>query len=229
MGRQWPCASAARTGEPPDREQFLGPRGVGRTLGTGQGTAKLTPVWLVASNFLCVDGRVGRRGLRSEHVLYLRLTVAGSRGILIRMQPSQHPDRRFAPHKTGDATPLGQLESAVMSLVWSHGGAISVGDIHAALPEQQRVAYTTVKTTMERLAEKGILSQARAGKAYLYRAAISQEDLERRTVPKALDRRVAQFPDAIASFFVRPEPGVSGEQLALLEEAIRRRRESADG
>ena len=145
------------------------------------------------------------------------------------MQPSQRPDRHFAPRKTGDARPLGQLESAVMTIVWSHAGEISVGDVHTALPEAQRVAYTTVKTTMERLAQKGILSQTRAGKAYLYRAAISREDLERRIVSKALDRLVEQFPDAIASFFVRPDPDVSGDQMALLEEAIQRRREETNG
>ena len=141
------------------------------------------------------------------------------------MQSSERPGRRFAPRRTGDATPLGQLESAVMTVVWSRGGDTSVGDVHAALPEEQRVAYTTVKTTLERLAEKGILTQTRAAKAYLYRAAISQEDLERRIVTKALDRLVEQFPSAIASFFVRPDPEVSADQLTLLEEAIQRRHE----
>ena len=113
-----------------------------------------------------------------------------------------------------------------MAVVWSRAGdTASVGDVHSALPEGQRVAYTTVKTTLERLAQKGILTQTRAGKAYLYRAALSQEDLERRIVTRALDRLVEQFPTAIASFFVRPEPEVSANQLALLEEAIRRRRQ----
>ena len=134
--------------------------------------------------------------------------------------------RHFTPRKTGDATPLGDLESAVMRVVWSGaGGDVSVGEVHAALPAEMQGAYTTIKTTMERLADKGILSRARSGKAYRYRAAVTQEALERHIVASALDRLVAEFPGAIASFFVRPDPGVAGDRLALLEEAIQRRRQ----
>ena len=138
------------------------------------------------------------------------------------------PARRFAPRKTGDASPLGELESAVMQVVWSYDDNVSVADVLAALPEGMRVAYTTVKATMERLAEKGILSQTREGKAYLYCAAVSQEELERRIVSQALDHLVEQFPQAVASFFVHPNPGVTEEQLTLLEEAVRRRRGNQD-
>jgi predicted transcriptional regulator len=112
-----------------------------------------------------------------------------------------------------------------MGVVWTHPGEVSVGDVHAALPGGTQGAYTTIKTTMERLADKGILTRARPGKAYLYRAAVSQEELERRIVSSALDRLVEQFPAAVASFFVRPDPGISHDQLALLEEAIQRRRQ----
>jgi predicted transcriptional regulator len=141
------------------------------------------------------------------------------------------PDRRthrFAPRKTGDATPLGQLESAVMEVVWASSRAVQVGDVHAGLPAEARGAYATVKTTMERLAEKGILSRAKEGKAYHYQAAVTREDLERRIVVSALDRLVEQFPDAVASFFVQPDPSISQEKLALLLEAVERRREDPD-
>jgi len=67
------------------------------------------------------------------------------------------------------------------------------------------------------------------GKAYLYRAAVTQEELERRIVTNALDRLVEQSPQAVASFFVQPDPHVSEEKLALLQEAVERRREGQDG
>jgi predicted transcriptional regulator len=81
---------------------------------------------------------------------------------------------------------------------------------------------------MERLAEKGILSRAREGKAYHYRAAVTREELERRIVANALDRLVQQFPTAVASFFARPAPALSEEKLSLLQEAIERAREKPD-
>jgi predicted transcriptional regulator len=116
-----------------------------------------------------------------------------------------------------------------MEVVWSRSEPVSVSDVHGALPAERRVAYTTVKTTLERLADKGILSRAREGKAYLYQAAVSREELERRIVADALDRLVEQFPQAVASFFVRPGSALPAEKLNLLMEAIERRREDPDG
>ena len=145
------------------------------------------------------------------------------------MQPFDRTARRFVPHRTGDTSPLGQLESAVMEAVWALGREVSVGDVLEALPAPRTVAYNTVKTTMERLSDKDILSRVKQGKAYLYRAEVTREELERRIVANALDRLVEQFPQAVASFFVQPDPHVTEEKLALLEEAIERLREERHG
>ncbi|MGV3723618.1 MAG: BlaI/MecI/CopY family transcriptional regulator [Actinomycetota bacterium] len=138
------------------------------------------------------------------------------------------PARRFVPRKTGDATPLGQLEKAVMEVVWAAGEAVQVSDVHAAFPGERPAAYNTVKTTMERLSAKGILARVKQGKAYLYQAVVTRDDLERRIVANALDRLVEQFPQAVASFFVQPAPELSEDKLALLQDAIDRRREGRD-
>ena len=113
-----------------------------------------------------------------------------------------------------------------MHIVWSHSEEVSVGDVHDALPDAKQIAYTTIKTTMERLADKGILTRVREGKAYRYQAAVSQQELERRIVTETLDRLVEQFPNAVASFFVQPDTAVPEDTLTLLETAIRRRREN---
>lgn len=136
--------------------------------------------------------------------------------------------RRFVPGRTGHASPLGELEQAVMDAVWRLAAPVSVGDAHAALPGGREVAYNTVKTTMERLADKGILSRRKEGKAYVYAARVTREELERRIVATALGRLVDQFPEAVASFFVRPDPRISDEKLALLREAVERRNEGGD-
>ena len=129
------------------------------------------------------------------------------------------PARRFSPRKTGDASPLGELESAVMDIIWLHLDEVSVSDVHDTFPQQSHIAYTTVKTTMERLVDKCILLCNREGKAYRYRAAVSQKELERRIVSETLDQLVVQFPDAVASFFVHPDSHVPEDRLALEEGA----------
>ena len=116
-----------------------------------------------------------------------------------------------------------------MEVAWSRREPTTVGDVHSALPPEEPVAYNTVKTTMERLAEKGILTRQKAGKAYRYQVAVSRDELERRIVARSLDRLVEQFPDAVASFFVRPDAEVSDEKLALLREAVERQRRQSDG
>ncbi len=115
-----------------------------------------------------------------------------------------------------------------MSVVWSRSAPVQVSEVHDGLPSSARGAYNTVKTTMERLAEKGILSRVKVGRAYLYSPSVTRDDLERRIVSNALDRLVQEFPSAVASFFVTPDAGMSHEKLALLLEAIERRRSDPD-
>lgn len=116
-----------------------------------------------------------------------------------------------------------------MDAVWNARAEVTVSDVHEALPRDRPVAYATVKTTMERLADKGILTRDKQCKAYLYAPAVTREELERRIVANALDKLVSQFPEAVASFFIRPDADVTEEKLALLMEAIDRKREAPDG
>jgi predicted transcriptional regulator len=60
---------------------------------------------------------------------------------------------------------LGPLESKVLELLWSHDRAVTVRDVHGALPE---LAYTTLMTTLDRLYRKGVLIRRRQGRAFAY-------------------------------------------------------------
>lgn len=113
------------------------------------------------------------------------------------MTAIQLPTRRFVPRRTGDATSLGHLEQVVMEVIWSRAEPLKVTDVHAALPFDRPVTYNTVKTTLERLAQKGILDRTKFGKAYLYRAVLTRVETERRIVEQALDELVVQFPRVI--------------------------------
>ena len=70
---------------------------------------------------------------------------------------------------------LGSLERGVMRLVWS-GREISVRDACAEFGDG--VAYTTLMTTMDRLYKKGLLTRRKDGRAFLYSAAASREEIE---------------------------------------------------
>ena len=70
---------------------------------------------------------------------------------------------------------LGQLERDVMAVVWNHG-EISVRDACERLGSA--VAYTTVMTTMDRLYKKRLLGRRKVGRAFVYRAAASRQELQ---------------------------------------------------
>ncbi len=70
---------------------------------------------------------------------------------------------------------LGALERDVMQLAWSRP-EVSVRDACERLGAA--VAYTTVMTTMDRLFKKGLLLRRKVGRAFVYRAAATQHELE---------------------------------------------------
>ena len=70
---------------------------------------------------------------------------------------------------------LGALESEMMERIW-RSGETSVRDVHVEFA--QRLAYTTVMTTMDRLYKKGLLRRRKVGKAFLYVAAFTEQEYQ---------------------------------------------------
>lgn len=61
----------------------------------------------------------------------------------------------------------GELESAVMDVLWDHGGWMTPGEVHEAIGDD--LAYNTVLTIISRLADKCRLERQRDGRSYAYR------------------------------------------------------------
>jgi predicted transcriptional regulator len=70
---------------------------------------------------------------------------------------------------------FGHLERDVMDVIWQVETA-SVRDVQQRLP--RTAAYTTVMTTLDRLFKKGFVGRVRKGRAFLYTAAHSREQVE---------------------------------------------------
>jgi len=123
--------------------------------------------------------------------------------------------RRTKPERTGIRAPLGELELSVMRHVWACGdeGCLALA-LQNALRAERALALTTILTTLDRLYDKGILLREKDGKAYRYRAAVSEGALQERIVAGVLDDLLAQFPRAVAAYFVEP----AGEETGAAEE-----------
>ncbi len=120
---------------------------------------------------------------------------------------------------------LGPLETEVMETIWDLGET-TVRDVHLELSNQRDLAYTTVMTTMARLATKGLLERDTSGLAHRYLPAITREEYARSTVTSVVDWLVDRFPEPALSYFVKvvgddPE----GDASADLRERVGRYRE----
>jgi predicted transcriptional regulator len=97
---------------------------------------------------------------------------------------------------------LGPLEARIMRGVWSGQVRESfvVRDIQAFTPE---LAYTTLMTTLNRLADKGILSMERVPhqRAHEYRAVGTPEAFLATASREQVNRMLEQFGDAALAAF----------------------------
>jgi predicted transcriptional regulator len=115
---------------------------------------------------------------------------------------------------------LGPLETEVMEACWQLGET-TVRDVHAELAERLDLAYTTIMTTMSRLAGKGLLVRDTSGLAHRYRPALSRDEYARSTVANVVDWLVHAFPEPAMSYFVEViDDGQDPQVLAALRTKI---------
>ena len=74
-----------------------------------------------------------------------------------------------------------------MNVLWAHGDDQSVRDVLNRLRPTRSLAYTTVMTVLDRLAKKGLAHRTRSGRAWLYSAASSREELTAALMRSGLD------------------------------------------
>lgn len=113
---------------------------------------------------------------------------------------------------------LGKLERAVLGEVWRRGEA-SVREVHREFDD--RVAYTTLMTTLDRLYKKGLLARRKSGRAFLYSPRLSPEELEQGIAEDVIDGllgRSIESAEPILACFVE---AVSERDRELLDELDR--------
>ena len=97
---------------------------------------------------------------------------------------------------------LGDLETEIMEAVWQSGrDAVTVKEILETLQKDRQIAYTTVMTTMSRLADKGVLKIVdRVGLANCYAPSHSRDGFIGSFVEKLLEGLIRDFPEHSMSY-----------------------------
>lgn len=117
---------------------------------------------------------------------------------------------------------LGTLERQVLDVVWRLGRA-SVRDVLTAVDHS--VAYTTAMTVMDRLFKKGVLDRERVGRAYIYSATASSEQLQSSLVMGLLQRLLGKGPESASPVLSHLVDTVGARDRQLLDELDRLVRE----
>jgi len=113
---------------------------------------------------------------------------------------------------------LGERELQILNTIWELGHA-SVGDVHNILAQQEDIAYTTVMTTMKKLADKGYLSYSSQDKKYVYEARIKPGDVRRGLLSDLISSAFKGSPLTLVRTLVEDE-GLSDEQRDAIRKLI---------
>src|SRR5580704_3515748 len=86
----------------------------------------------------------------------------------------------------GSLDDLGELQKAVMEIVWTLGEA-SVNQVRAKLG-RRKLAYTTVLSVMQKLDKASWLTHRQEGRAYVYRPLVTRAHAGRSPPRQCIDR-----------------------------------------
>lgn len=121
---------------------------------------------------------------------------------------------------------FGELEAAIMELLWNAQEPRVVRDVMTDLRPQRPLAYTTVMTVMDNLHNKGWLTRERDGRAWRYSVAVSREAYTVQLMNEALDVS-SDRAGALARFVEQIDPDDAAALTEVLQNALAQRRGSA--
>jgi BlaI family penicillinase repressor len=105
-----------------------------------------------------------------------------------------------------------EAEMELLQVLWQHGPC-TVSQIHAFLKDNPPRVYTTILKLMQIMAEKGFVTRNEKGRAHVYRAAVSEEQIHRNYLKHILTRVFDNSTGKLVAQALAARP-VSPEELA---------------
>ncbi len=118
-------------------------------------------------------------------------------------------------HKVPDLSPA---QREIMEIVWTHG-ELSVSQTRAILSEKRDVARNTVRTLLERMAEKGWLKYREDGRRYLYSAAVPRQTSIGERVIEVVDHVCGGSPEAMVTALLDYR-GLTRKELSRIRQML---------
>ena len=122
---------------------------------------------------------------------------------------------------------LTEAEWQIMKVVWEKEPC-AAGTVQESLAESRNWAYSTVKTTMDRMAEKGFLQIQRIRNLQLFKSCVSEVDAKRGEFRKMLKRAFDGALTPMMQFLIEHE-GLSNNEAAQLRKFVQEQKSERKG
>lgn len=124
--------------------------------------------------------------------------------------------------------PGGELEYAAMKALWDLGTA-SAREVHERVGAPAGLVYTTVAKVLDRLHAKGLVSRSMRGNAFVYRAKIARDVVERARARDIVGRLLGDTPAPAIAPLVGALEDIDPDLLGELAREVESRRRSRRG
>jgi len=125
-------------------------------------------------------------------------------------------------------TALGDLQHAIMQILWDKGEA-TVNDVHRIFLPERGLALTTIATMLRKMETKGVVAHRVEGRQFVYRPTVTQDNVKRSMVRELVDRLFNGDPAALVTHLVEDREIDPDELRDLVSElAITENRKKED-
>jgi len=118
-----------------------------------------------------------------------------------------------------DKQPLTELQIAILRLLW-HQGELTVAQIWEQLYAERKLAQTTIATIVARLQRRRILARRTKDKQFVYRALVTEADVQHSMVSELTERLFAGDVTALVSHLLSDRDMTPGD-LARVRKMIK--------
>lgn len=122
---------------------------------------------------------------------------------------------------------LTEAEWEIMKVVWEKEPC-AAGTVQESLAGSRNWAYSTVKTTMDRMVEKGFLHIQRIRNLQLFKSCVSEVDAKRGEFRKMLKRAFDGALTPMMQFLIEHE-GLSKDEAAQLRKLVEKQNSEREG
>lgn len=117
---------------------------------------------------------------------------------------------------------LGDLQLQILKILWTRAEA-TVAEVHQSVTTREPLAYTTIATMLRKMESRGLVGHRTDGRTFVYRAAVSEDQVTRGMAGHVLDRLFeGRLSDLVQHLLTSRE--ISAAELDRLDQLIAARR-----